>query len=144
MTKSEAKPAAKKKTTKLPAQINLATAAAESKQAVNLVVLDLRKSAVFTDFFLIAINKGLWQGFSKDEKGMIAQALKTAMDWQWREQPGEIEKSLAKLKTLMQVNELSPAERAAFVDATRPVYAQFEASVGKEFLDFTRQQLGSA
>ena len=54
MTKSEVKTAAKKKTKKLPAQINLASAAAESKQAVNLVVLDLRKSAGFTDFFLIA------------------------------------------------------------------------------------------
>ena len=54
MTKSEARIAAKKKTPKLPAQIKLATAAAESKQAVNLVVLDLRKSAGFTDFFLIA------------------------------------------------------------------------------------------
>ena len=54
MTKSEAKTAAKKKTPKLPAQITLASAAAESKQAVNLVVLDLRKSAGFTDFFLIA------------------------------------------------------------------------------------------
>ena len=54
MTKSEAKTAARKKTPKLPSQIKLATAAAESKQAVNLVVLDLRKSAGFTDFFLIA------------------------------------------------------------------------------------------
>ena len=54
MTQSEAKTAARKKTSKLPAQISLASAAAESKQAVNLVVLDLRKSAGFTDFFLIA------------------------------------------------------------------------------------------
>src|SRR5215216_2470483 len=54
MTKSEAKTAAKKKSPKLPAQNSLASTAAESKQAVNLVVLDLRKSAGFTDFFLIA------------------------------------------------------------------------------------------
>ena len=54
MTKSEVKTAARKKTAKLPAQISLASAAAESKQAVKLVVLDLRKSASFTDFFLIA------------------------------------------------------------------------------------------
>jgi ribosome-associated protein len=53
MTKSEVKTAARKKTKKLPAEITLASAAAESKQAVNLVVLDLRKSAGFTDFFLI-------------------------------------------------------------------------------------------
>ena len=43
-----------KRTRKLPAQIVAAIAAAEDKQAVNLVLLDLRKSAVFTDFFVIA------------------------------------------------------------------------------------------
>ena len=84
-----------------------------------------------TDFFLISINRALWQGMSKEEQDMMAQAMKTAMDWQWREQPGEIEKSLAKLKTLMQVNELSPADKALFVEATRPVYAQFEAFGGE-------------
>jgi tripartite ATP-independent transporter DctP family solute receptor len=97
-----------------------------------------------TDFFLIAINRPLWQSFAKEEQGMMAQALKTAMDWQWREQPGEIDRSLARLKTLMQVNELTPADKALFAEATNPVYAQFESSVGKEFLDFARQQLGSA
>ena len=65
------------------------------------------------------------------------------MDWQGREQPGEIEKSLTKLKTLMQVNELTPADKALFEEATRLVYGQFEASVGKEFLDFARKELGS-
>ena len=99
-----------------------------------------------TDFFLIAINPcGLWQGLSKEEQAMMAQALKTAMDWQWRGTAGrDRPASLVKLKTLMQVNELTPADKALFVEATRPVYAQFEASVGKDFLDFTRQQLGSA
>ena len=97
-----------------------------------------------TDFFLVSINKALWQGMSAEEQGMMSQAMKTAMDWQWREQPGEIEKSLTKLKTLMQVNELSAADKALFVEATRPVYQQFEASVGKDFLDFARKELGSA
>ena len=54
MTKSEAKTVRKKPAAKLPAQVDLAIAAAESKQAVNLVVLDLRKTSGFTDFFLIA------------------------------------------------------------------------------------------
>ena len=44
----------RRKATRLPKQIDLAIAAAESKQAVNLVVLDLRKAAGFTDFFVIA------------------------------------------------------------------------------------------
>jgi ribosome-associated protein len=54
MTKSEAKTGKKKQSAKLPAQVDLAVASAESKQAVNLVVLDLRKTAGFTDFFVIA------------------------------------------------------------------------------------------
>jgi C4-dicarboxylate-binding protein DctP len=43
----------------------------------------------------------------------------------------------------MQVNELTPADKALFVEATRPVYGQFESSVGKDFLDFARKELGS-
>jgi ribosome-associated protein len=54
MAKTDTKTAKKKKTTKLPKQIEAAIAAAESKQAVELVVLDLRKTAGFTDFFVIA------------------------------------------------------------------------------------------
>src|SRR4051812_37994615 len=54
MAKTEAKTAKKKKTTKLPAQVDAAVAAADSKQAAQLVVLDLRKTAGFTDFFVIA------------------------------------------------------------------------------------------
>src|SRR3989442_706519 len=43
----------RKKAARLPAQIDRAIAAAEDKKAVDLVVLDLRKAAGFTDFFLI-------------------------------------------------------------------------------------------
>ena len=43
----------RRKSPRLPAQIDRAIAAAEDKQAVDLVVLDLRKAHGFTDFFLI-------------------------------------------------------------------------------------------
>jgi ribosome-associated protein len=52
--KAEPKTPKVKRTKKLPAEVALAIAAAEDKQAVNVVLLDLRKSGVFTDFFLIA------------------------------------------------------------------------------------------
>ena len=44
----------RRKAPRLPSQIDRAIAAAEDKKAVDLVVLDLRKAAGFTDFFLIA------------------------------------------------------------------------------------------
>ena len=43
----------RKKPARLPAQVQYAIAAAEDKQARDVVVLNLRKAAGFTDFFLI-------------------------------------------------------------------------------------------
>jgi ribosome-associated protein len=44
----------RRKSPKLPSEIDCAITAAEDKKAVDLVVLDLRKAAGFTDFFLMA------------------------------------------------------------------------------------------
>src|SRR5258708_10237535 len=44
----------RKKVTRLPSQIDRAIAAAEDKNAVDLVLLDLRKAAGFTAFFSLA------------------------------------------------------------------------------------------
>src|ERR1700730_2004272 len=51
----------RKKPTRLPSQIDRAVAAAEDKKAVDLVLLDLRRSAGFTDFFLIASGANVRQ-----------------------------------------------------------------------------------
>jgi ribosome-associated protein len=43
----------RQKTPRLPAQVDAAISAASDKQALDLVVLDLRKAAGFTDFFIL-------------------------------------------------------------------------------------------
>jgi ribosome-associated protein len=48
-----AKAEKRRKTTRLPKQVALAIRAAEDKKATDIVVLDLRKAAGFTDFFVI-------------------------------------------------------------------------------------------
>jgi ribosome-associated protein len=48
-----AKTEKRQKTARLPRQIEAAVEAAEDKKATDLVVLDLRKAAGFTDFFVI-------------------------------------------------------------------------------------------
>jgi len=95
-----------------------------------------------TDFFIVSINKGVWDGLSADDQAAITKAMKTAMDWQWKAQPEEIAVALAKLKTLMTVNEITPDNKKLFVEATRPVYKQFEGSIGKDFLDLATKELG--
>ena len=46
-------PEKKAVTPRLPADVKLAVAAAQDKLAVDLTVLDLRKSTAFTDFFIV-------------------------------------------------------------------------------------------
>ena len=43
----------RQKTPRLPTQVDAAISAAADKQALDLVVLDLRKAAGFTDFFIL-------------------------------------------------------------------------------------------
>ena len=56
-----AKTEKRRKTLKLPSQIDHAIAAAEDKKAVDLVVLDLRKASGFTDHFLICSGTNVRQ-----------------------------------------------------------------------------------
>jgi len=63
------------------------------------------------------------------------------MDWQWKAQPEEIAGALVKLKTVMTVNDITPENKKLFVEVTRPVYKQFESSIGKDFLDLAIKEL---
>ena len=53
-----AKTERRQKTVRLPRQLVEAVRAAEDKKALDLVVLDLRKAAGFTDFFVICSGGG--------------------------------------------------------------------------------------
>jgi C4-dicarboxylate-binding protein DctP len=64
------------------------------------------------------------------------------MEWQWKAQPEEIAGALVKLKTLLTVNDISPENKKLFVEVTRPIYKQFEPSIGKDFLDLAVKELG--
>jgi tripartite ATP-independent transporter DctP family solute receptor len=88
-----------------------------------------------TDVFFLGMNKAMWNGFSKEEQDIIAAAMKSSNDWQWKAQPESIEDAKTKLRGLMQVIDLSPSERQPFIDATRPVYQKFEGSIGKDIID---------
>lgn len=88
-----------------------------------------------TDFFLNATSPATWKKFSAEEQGMIQQAMKKAMDWQWEAQPKDIERARTTLEKVAKVNVITPENKALFVKATEPVYAQFEGKIGKAWLD---------
>jgi ribosome-associated protein len=78
MAKTEAKTPKKKKAARLPAQIEVAIGAAENKQARELVVLDLRKTHGFTDYFVIASGGNARQVRAIADAVMDALAAKGA------------------------------------------------------------------
>ena len=51
----------RRKASRIPKQIELAIGAAEDKKALDLVVLDLRKAAGFTDYFVICSGTNVRQ-----------------------------------------------------------------------------------
>jgi len=95
-----------------------------------------------TDFFIITTSKKAWDAMAPEEQKMMQAAWKTATDWQWKEQPAEIDRALARLRSLVAVNDITPENKKLFIEATRPVYKQFEPSIGKEFLDLAIKELG--
>lgn len=94
-----------------------------------------------TDFFVVSINRGLWDGFSAEQKGIFDQAMKTASDWQWQARPQTTEAALKKLGTLLQINQVSPENRALFAEKTKPIYQQYAGSIGEDVLDLALKQL---
>ena len=60
MAKSESRPK-KPAAPRLPADVKTAVAAALDKKAIDLVVLDLRRSSAFTDFFIICTGGNVRQ-----------------------------------------------------------------------------------
>jgi ribosome-associated protein len=81
MAKSESRPK-KPALPRLPADVKAAVAAALDKKAIDLVVLDLRKSSAFTDFFIICTGgnarqvKAISDGV---EEALRAKGLKPAL-----------------------------------------------------------------
>ena len=72
-------------TPRLTKALKLAVAAAQDRQAQDLVVLDLRKVGGFTDYFLICT------GQNSKQIGTIADAIEAAVKEQAGERPALIE-----------------------------------------------------
>lgn len=105
------------------------------KQSMYQVVKYMSLSSHLFDVFGVYINKRLYDGFTPEQQRMLNEAMKTATAWQRRTQAADVAESQGKLRNLMQVNEISPANRRVFADRVRPVYRDFERDLGKELID---------
>ncbi len=105
------------------------------KQSMYQVVKYMSLSSHLFDVFGVYINKRVYEGFTPVQQRMVNEAMKTATAWQRRTQAADVAESQSKLRNLMQVNEIAPANRKLFADRVRPVYRDFERDLGKDLID---------
>ncbi|HYL79373.1 MAG TPA: TRAP transporter substrate-binding protein [Candidatus Acidoferrum sp.] len=105
------------------------------KSGMFQVVKYLSMSSHLFDVFTVYVNKKLFDGFTPEQQKMVAQAMRTATDWQRKAQAADSQKSLEKLRGVMQVSQVSDANRKLFADKVQPVYAEFEKTLGKDLIE---------
>ena len=88
------------------------------------------------------MSKKWWDGLSKDEKAVLANAAKKSRDFERKDTRDEAAKALAELKAKgMQINELSPTEAARMRDKLTRVNAGIAANVGMDLWNETQASL---
>jgi C4-dicarboxylate-binding protein DctP len=83
----------------------------------------------------VLANKAFWDGLPPDLRQIVSDAMDEATALA-RTLAGELdEKSMASLKTRIDVLELTPQERQMFVDASRQVWTKYEPIFGQELFE---------
>ena len=92
--------------------------------------------------WIVLASKKWWDGLSKDEKAVLAEAAKKSRAFERQDTRAEAAKALGDLKAKgMQINQLPPAEAARMRDKLTKVNATIAANVGMELWNETQAEL---
>jgi tripartite ATP-independent transporter DctP family solute receptor len=92
--------------------------------------------------WIVLVSKKWWDGLSKDEQKVLADAAKASRDFERKDTREEAGKALADLKAKgMQINELSAVEAGRMRDKLTRVNASIGANIGMELWQETQAEL---
>lgn len=95
--------------------------------------------------WIVTVSKKWWDGLSKDEQKVLADAAKKSRDFERQDTRAEAAKALGDLKAKgMQVNELSPAEANRMREKLGAVNASIAANVGEALWKDTQAAVAAA
>jgi tripartite ATP-independent transporter DctP family solute receptor len=95
--------------------------------------------------FLVLYSKKLWDGLSPQEQAVLREAAIEGQKVQRNANRQLNEKSLASLKAKgMQVNEVTPQEKARMLEKVRPVYDKSVPAIGAEAVNVVLDGLKKA
>ena len=100
------------------------------------------------DPLVFVVNKEVWESWSKADQGIVRQAALDAGKEQIgiaRKGLAEADKPLLKDIAAMGVNivQLTPDQREAFVKATRPVYTKWKAQIGTALVEKAEKSIAA-
>lgn len=87
--------------------------------------------------YVVLTNTKFWDGLTPEQQQIINDAMKEATTYE-RQLAEELNnKSFETIKNSgkVEVYELTPADREAFVNALEPVYAEYTEKIGKEYIE---------
>ena len=88
----------------------------------------------------LLMNDKFFSSLPKDLQKVVQEGAERYRTEQRKMSAQQDKEMLAKLKASgMQINELTPAEKQAFVKATAPVYGEFQGKIGKALVDLAKQ-----
>jgi TRAP-type transport system periplasmic protein len=90
----------------------------------------------------VMVSAKFWEGLSKDEQKVLADAAKASRDFERKDTREEAGKAVVELKAKgMQVNEVSPAEVGRMREKLTRVNATIASNVGMDLWTETQTQL---
>ncbi len=81
------------------------------------------------------MSLAFWNSLPEDLQQIVQDGMYAARDMQRDLLDEQNAKDLEELKKLMEVNELTPEEKAQFVEVTKPVYEELAAEIGQDLVD---------
>lgn len=85
---------------------------------------------------LLMINQKFFDGLPADQQKVIVEASQEMRLYERKLIRDNEAKMIADMKKMgIQVAELAPAERQKWVEATKPVYKEFESKIGKDLIE---------
>lgn len=87
--------------------------------------------------YAVVMNKQAWESLPADLQAVMQKNFDIARDYA-RELTAEEEKQIrAEIQDKIEIRELSPEGRAAFIEASKPIYDEFRDLVTPELMDMT-------
>jgi TRAP-type transport system periplasmic protein len=87
------------------------------------------------DPLVFAVNQRVWKGLPEADRELLRQAAVDAGKWEVELSRGQQAQRLADIRERgVEVVELTPEERQAFVEATRSVHTQWAPKIGAELM----------